>query len=226
MFSKKLFDFLHNRTVKSVNRLRHQSSTVVENNVRFLLFCLFTDKLYKSLLLHILFVNDFPCICLAFYQIATLIQNQVAALSFWCQKAIELYQCFFVHIVKCGLSCRCDCDNVTDTKFSDFEFVGIQAFHVFTNFRREQTLRCFSTIADFIIVRCYHKAVFDLIRITAAVVFPIFLSIIDLVDHKHICCHYFPATPVFLFGSSGLYHSSSSPLNCGSVNRCIFGMVC
>jgi len=26
----------------------------VENNVRFLLFCLFTDKLYKSLLLHIL----------------------------------------------------------------------------------------------------------------------------------------------------------------------------
>lgn len=93
----------------------------MENNVRFLLFCLFTDKLYKSLLLHILFVNDFPCICLAFYLIATLIQNQVAALSFWCQKAIELYQCFFVHIVKCGLSCRCDCDNVTDTKFSDFE---------------------------------------------------------------------------------------------------------
>lgn len=125
LFSKKLFDFLHNRTVKSVNRLRHQNSAVVENNVRFLLFCLFTDKLYKSLLLHILFVNDFPCICLAFYLIATLIQNQVATLSFWCQKAVELYQCFFVHIVKCGLSCRCDCNNVTDTKFSDFEFVGM-----------------------------------------------------------------------------------------------------
>ena len=54
LFSKKLFDFFHNRTVKSVNRLRHQNSAVVENNVRFLLFCLFTDKLYKSLLLHIL----------------------------------------------------------------------------------------------------------------------------------------------------------------------------
>ena len=92
LFSKKLFDFLHNRTVKSVNRLRHQNSAVVENNIRFLLFCLFTDKLNKSLLLHILFVNDFPCICLSFYLIATLIQNQVAALSFWCQKAIELYQ--------------------------------------------------------------------------------------------------------------------------------------
>ena len=48
--------------------------------------------LHKSLLLHILFVNDFPCICLSFYLIATLIQNQVAALSFCCQKAIELYQ--------------------------------------------------------------------------------------------------------------------------------------
>ena len=64
LFSKKLLDFLHNRTIKSVNRLRHLNSAVVENNVRFLLFCLFTDKLNKSLLLHILFVNDFPCICL------------------------------------------------------------------------------------------------------------------------------------------------------------------
>lgn len=111
----------------------------MENNIRPLLFCLFTDKLNKSLFLHILFVNDFPCICLTFYLIAALIQDQVASLSFWCQKAIELYQLFFVYIVKYGFSCRCDCNDITDTKFSDFEFVGIQAFHVFTNFRRNQT---------------------------------------------------------------------------------------
>ena len=38
LFSKKLLDFLHNRTIKSVNRLRHQNSTVMENNIRFLFF--------------------------------------------------------------------------------------------------------------------------------------------------------------------------------------------
>lgn len=123
--------------------LEHSSSSANSEFHRLLLDCNETEQ---TVIIRI---------CLTFYLIAALIQDQIATLSFWCQKTVELYQCFLVHIVKCGLSCHCDCNNVTDTKFSDFELVGIQTFHIFTNFRREQTLRCFSAIADFIIVRSF-----------------------------------------------------------------------
>ena len=147
---------------------------------------MFTSHLNKPLTIDLYFIRYQPCSFLPCHLIAALIKNQVcAALGLW-EKAVESHQPILINIEKRGFACRSQSDDITDPKFSNFEFVRVNAFHLFTNRFLAHSSRSRTRIARTIIVCGYHKAMLNLVFIAAAAILTVFLRIVDLVNHKYI----------------------------------------
>ena len=158
----------------------------MKNNARRWILRLFTSHLNKPLTIDLYFIRYHPCAFLSCHLIAALIKNQVCAtLGLW-EKAVESHQPILINIEKRGFACLSQSNHITDPKFSNFEFVRVNAFHLFTNRFRAHSSRSRTRIARAIIVCGYHKAMLNLVFIAAAAILTIFLGIVDLVNHKYI----------------------------------------
>ena len=108
---------------------------------------MFTSHLNKPLTIDLYFIRYHPCAFLACHLIAALIKNQVCAtLGLW-EKAVESHQPILINIEKRGFACLSQSDYITDPKFSNFEFVRVNAFHLFTNRFRAHSSRSRTRIA-------------------------------------------------------------------------------
>ena len=158
----------------------------MKNNARRWILCLFTSHLNKPLTIDLHFIRYQPCAFLSCHLIAALIKNQVCAtLGLW-EKAVESHQPILINIEKRCSACLSQSDYITDPKFSNFEFVRVNSFHLFTNRFRAHSSRSRTRIACTIIICGYHKTMLNLVFIATAAILTVFLRIVDLIDYKHI----------------------------------------
>ena len=213
--------FCKNRTniFKAVRSIRHKYAFAIYHDWRYGIFALLVTHHKKTNSLDNFAVIRKPRSSLS---INLIIGNHVDDSVSGCisiHKATELYQFLFIDVEKLTSLFFIPYDHITNTKGTANKCVWPLFFQPLPGCHRRIAGGRLSFICTLVILMMNQKAVLYLLCIGFCPM--LMMCLFDL--ENSILVYHFTFSPS---ASSGLCHSSSSPLNCCSFNRCIFGMVC